>query len=593
MKRIKYLLILFISIFALNINVYAAASGSLSVSSTTAYVGGNFTASVKVNSAAAWNVHVTATGPVSGCTINQADATADAMDTSKTFTATCTVTGTGTITVKLTGDVTSAVDGNAVALSDTKTVTANPATPTPTPKPATPTPTAKPATPTPTPGVVVTATPTPLVTPTPNAEPTEKSSNSLLKSLDVSGYTLHPTFNSNTKQYTINVANGVTGLSLSAIPVDDKAKVSVSGNKNWVVGKNTISITVTAEDGSKTVYNVVANRAQSTKVKSSDKNITLTILSQHTISPNFSNSIDEYELVVPNSVKDLEISATPFDKNAKATITGNQNLSTENENVVTVLVKAEDGSTRTITINVTRSPLESKAKVLDILVRNNDTMKPDFNENIEKYTVEVDDKTDKLDLVVRVPSDVTYEVEGNYGFVTGQNIVLVTAKDNNNFQKSYQIIVKKAAPLEKGFTWGWLEWLLLLALIIGIILLLFFIFKRRKNKEEVDNQGEKPINIDFKPAFNFNSHNGTDDDVIYSNTPVDTDNFQSGGAHASRDKGEEYNIYDDNVTKDELYDAINESIETKDTEKLHMLLDQEKLNRKKEELKEKDKRKKD
>ena len=38
------------------------------------------------------------------------------------------------------------------------------------------------------------------------------------------------------------------------------------------------------------------------------------------------------------------------------------------------------------------------------------------------------------------------------------------------------------------------------------------------------------------------------------------------------------------VTKDELIDAINESMETNNTDKLQMLLEQERLNRRKEEL---------
>ena len=122
MKKVKYLIISLISIFAFNINVFAA-SGSLGVSSSSVYVGDSFTVTANVSSAAAWNIHVSASGPVSGCSINQADATADAMDTNKTFSATCTATGTGTITIRLSGDVTSASDGNAVNVSGSRSVT--------------------------------------------------------------------------------------------------------------------------------------------------------------------------------------------------------------------------------------------------------------------------------------------------------------------------------------------------------------------------------------------------------------------------------------------------------------------------------------
>ena len=122
MKKVKFLLVSLISLFAFNINVIAA-SGSLSVSSSNVYVGDKFTVTVNVRSAAAWNIHVSASGPVSGCSINQADATSDAMDTNKSFSATCTATGTGTISIILSGDVTSANDGNAVNVSGSKNVT--------------------------------------------------------------------------------------------------------------------------------------------------------------------------------------------------------------------------------------------------------------------------------------------------------------------------------------------------------------------------------------------------------------------------------------------------------------------------------------
>ena len=46
-----------------------------------------------------------------------------------------------------------------------------------------------------------------------------------------------------------------------------------------------------------------------------------------------------------------------------------------------------------------------------------------------------------------------------------------------------------------------------------------------------------------------------------------------------------YDIYDDVVTKDELVDALNEGIRTKNVDKLQMLLDQENLNRKKKRMK--------
>ena len=109
MKKFKILIFVFVLFFTSNLKVFASAN--LSVSSGSVNVGDSFTVSVNMSGAAAWNIHVNPNGPVSGCVINQADATADALDTSKTFSASCTTTGVGIITLNLTGDITSSSDG--------------------------------------------------------------------------------------------------------------------------------------------------------------------------------------------------------------------------------------------------------------------------------------------------------------------------------------------------------------------------------------------------------------------------------------------------------------------------------------------------
>ena len=234
MKRIKYLLILFVTVVSLSFYDVNAASGYLSVSASQVYVGDSFNVSVNVSSTAAWNVHVNASGPVSGCVINQVDATADAMNTNKTFSATCTATGTGTITVTLSGDVTDASDGNAVGLSGTKTVTVvnRPATPTP-------------------------SNPTPS-TPTPSGPADTRSTNTSLSKLTVNGKELT---NSN-NVYTLEVSNYVDKANIAAVVADNKSKVTGTGTMDLKVGENSFNVVVTAERGNTTTYVVKVIRKE-------------------------------------------------------------------------------------------------------------------------------------------------------------------------------------------------------------------------------------------------------------------------------------------------------------------------------------------
>ncbi len=244
MKKVKYLILLLITIFAFNINV-SAASGSLSASSSSVYVGDSFTVTANVYSAAAWNVHTSASGPVSGCVINQADATADAMDTNKVFTATCTATGEGTITVRLSGDVTSASDGIAVGISGSRVIN-------------------------------VSKRPAPSNNTNNNSSNNtsknnnsnssrsnnntnsnnvteNKSNNSNIKELSADGYELVKVDSNN---YTLTVSNDVESINIKASAEDSKAQLSGSGNHSINVGENNIEVVVTAEDGSQNKINI-------------------------------------------------------------------------------------------------------------------------------------------------------------------------------------------------------------------------------------------------------------------------------------------------------------------------------------------------
>ena len=216
MKKLRILILFVLLIGIYNLNVYAAASGKLLVSSSSVYVDDTFTVTVNINSAASWNVHVSSIGPVSNCVINQANVTDDALDTNKTFTTTCKATGTGTITITLSGDVTSASDGEAVIVSSSK-------------------------------NVVVSSRPEPI--PEINDNPVDnRSGNNKLKEIKVTGYEVEKIDNNH---YKLSVPYDVKSIDVQAKATDSKAKVSGNGSHSIVTGENTIEIIITAENGAK------------------------------------------------------------------------------------------------------------------------------------------------------------------------------------------------------------------------------------------------------------------------------------------------------------------------------------------------------
>ena len=141
----------------------------------------------------------------------------------------------------------------------------------------------------------VTATPTPTV-----AEPTVQpvnlvttpsstvtvrtiklSSDNLIKSLKIKGYSID--FDPNKLEYSIKVKNNVKSLDLEIILNDENASYEVSGNKNFKVGENPVTIKVTAEDGSERTYTLKvtkekAKEKEETEEKDSSKTIIIILI---------------------------------------------------------------------------------------------------------------------------------------------------------------------------------------------------------------------------------------------------------------------------------------------------------------------------
>ena len=433
-------------------------------------------------------------------------------------------------------------------------------------------------------------------------EEVKKSNDATLKKLDVSGYTLTPTFKSNVNNYSMKVRNNITSLNVTAIPNNNEAQVVISGNKNWKEGNNTVTIKVTAEDGTVNTYIVNVERASSnnntkTDNKSNDNYLkSLTIKSSHEMEPSFNKDVNTYNIKVPYEVEKLDLSYITSNEKSKVEITGNEDFKVGSVNTVEIKVTAEDGSVRIYSLNVTRSTASSKTDLKDITI-DNVIITPKFDPNNQEYTAKVDGNTDKLDIKA-TPSDSSSKVEiiGNENLKDGHNTILIKVTDKDGFTKYYSIDVEKEkeepkvlglTPLQFGIIAGIISLLLLL--------ILFLLFRKKKDDDDDNDKRVNPI-IEVKPEFNFGSKNTSDDDVIHGNynqnsevTTKDSELKRLGSTNTYEARYEEnentpYDPYDETVTKKEIIDAIHEATRTKDASKLKMLLQQEELNQKKKEL---------
>lgn len=89
------------------------------------------------------------------------------------------------------------------------------------------------------------------------------SSDSSLSSLEISPGELDPAFSPEINEYSVNVGLSVSRITINALPGNENSKISVSDNDDLKEGSNLVTVTVTAQDGSKTTeYRITVNKSE-------------------------------------------------------------------------------------------------------------------------------------------------------------------------------------------------------------------------------------------------------------------------------------------------------------------------------------------
>ena len=227
------------------------------------------------------------------------------------------------------------------------------------------------------------------------------SSVSTLSGLTLSSGTLSPAFASGTTSYAASVGNSTSSLTLTPTTTDSTATVKVNGTtvssgsaSNDLplnVGENTLTVLVTAQDGTTTsTYTLTVTRAPS-----SVSTLSGLTLSSGTLSPAFASGTTSYAASVGNSTSSLTLTPTTTDSTATVKVNGTtvSSGSASNalplivgENTLTVLVAAQDGTTTsTYTLTVTRAP--SSVSTLASLVPSAGALVPAFSPETHGYTI--------------------------------------------------------------------------------------------------------------------------------------------------------------------------------------------------------------
>lgn len=321
MKKILFVLV--VSIFAILLMTIKSDAASLNISTSKSSVapGGTFTVTVTVSGGA---------GNITTSVSNGSGGKTEFLDNGS-YSFTCTAGNSGSVTISasgVVGDYATEKDQNKSASRTVQIVTSNAGGSSNNNKPS---------------GGNTSKPNNNTTTPTEK----EKSKDSTLSALTVKEGTFTPEFKKDVKEYALTIPYETSEVNVTATPTDSKATVAVEGNKDLKEGENTVTVKVTAEDGSASNYVIKVTRK---RVPVALKSLVVKYENQEgelielPLTPAFSFDKLEYTLEdLEHWVGKLSIEAIPNIDGATVDIQGADNLQTgENTITITVKIKAED-----------------------------------------------------------------------------------------------------------------------------------------------------------------------------------------------------------------------------------------------------------
>ena len=292
------------------------------------------------------------------------------------------------------------------------------------------------------------------------------SSDATLSNLSLSSGSLSPSFSTSTTSYTASIANTMNAITVTPTVNEPNATVTVNGvtttsahassSFNMNIGINTLTVVVTAQDGSTNTYTVAVTRPES-----SDANLASLVLSSGSLSPSFAADTTSYSVSVANAVTSITVTPTVNEANATVAVAGISTTSgnassaislSVGQNQVTVLVTAQDGSTKTYTLQITRAA-SSNANLASLTISSG-SLSPSFAFDTLVYTTSIDSTVSSVTITPTV-DDANATVTVNSASTTsgnassaltvnfGSNTAIITVTAQNGSTKNYIITIER------------------------------------------------------------------------------------------------------------------------------------------------------
>lgn len=201
--------------------------------------------------------------------------------------------------------------------------------------------------------------------------------------------------------------------------------VSVSSSSNAVLDGKYVNVAATKSI--KVTEATSSSNTTTTTTKSSNCNLSKLSLSVEGL--NFKSSQTTYSIKVGADIDNITVKATTAHSKATYSVSGNKNLKTGN-NVISIVVKAENGAKKTYKINVEKEgDIEQTSSALTNLIIEDVTFTEMFEKTVTEYTANPIKYTEKLNILPYTEAEeATYEIIGADKLVVGENKITVKVK---------------------------------------------------------------------------------------------------------------------------------------------------------------------
>jgi hypothetical protein len=220
-------------------------------------------------------------------------------------------------------------------------------------------------------------------------------------------------------------------IDIVATPTDSNANAEIAGADSLVAGDNTVTVTVTAADGTTVqVYTLTVTVELSAENRASE------ILVDGQVA--FDNDVI---LASDPTATEVEVNVTTVDENATFEVTGNTDL-IAGDNLISIVVKAPNGDERTYSITFRTKGLSGNAKLKTLVVGGSSI---DLTTDNASVSLPAGSKYVSV-IATAEESAAAIRVSGNKALAVGSNSVTVqvTAPDGKTI-KQYVVTVVVAA----------------------------------------------------------------------------------------------------------------------------------------------------